>query len=128
MSRKRTATRPTALLHVLCMLALVMAAFAHKPAFAAPGAPAEALIVLPDGSTPVICFGGSDGDGGGRHDTIPCEFCRIAGSAALAAPPAVLAFVTGGSADLLPLPRGRTAPAATWPPAAPPRGPPLRTV
>lgn len=65
--------------------ALVMTAFAHRPAAPTPtgmSALEMAQYVLPDGSLPVLCLPGEDGGISGSF----CEFCLIAGGAAPPAP------------------------------------------
>ena len=60
-------------------LALVLAAFAHRPASPTPSGMSVwelAQYVLPDGSLPSLCLPGEEHRFGGHH----CEFCLIAGA------------------------------------------------
>lgn len=110
-----------------CTLALVLVAFAHRPATTGPvPAPELAAYMLPDGTLPDLCITSSGTDGPVHHHERPCEFCRIAGAIALPEPPALPQSAYG------PL---RSAPAKapaavltvvfSFPPAAPPQGPPF---
>ncbi|TCD14348.1 hypothetical protein [Oricola cellulosilytica] len=75
----------TTAMRILCVAALVLAAFAHRPAVSvAANLPAYAL---PDGSQAVLCL--SHGAPGQQNNVVRCEFCSIAGSAAVPAQPAV---------------------------------------
>lgn len=123
---------PPWLLRFFCALALVMTAYAHKPPALTAAAPADlALYVLPDGSVPTLCISGhgEEQDDDHRHDGVACEFCRIAGSVAMPAPPAdaaalEIAFAEARFAALTSALRA----AAAFEPAAPPQGPPFLSV
>ena len=111
----------------LCAIALVFAAYAHR---AAPSNyPSDidlAQYTLPDGTIPIICLTGPDGEplgSGGQGGG--CEFCRIAASIAL--PDAPADFVScaisprldfGLPADDIPVRQAFSI-------NAPPRGPPI---
>lgn len=82
-TRHRTAR--TIGVRLALVLALVMAAFAHRPAAPTPtgmSALEMAQYVLPDGTLPVLCLPGQGGQVSGSF----CEFCLIAGGAAPPAP------------------------------------------
>lgn len=71
------------------VVALVLAAFAHRPAALTPTGMTALQIaryVLPDGSLPVLCLPGRDNGVAGSF----CEFCLVAGNAAPPAPGACL--------------------------------------
>lgn len=73
------------LVRLALIAALAMAAFAHRPAAATPtgmSALEMAHYVLPDGSMPVRCLPEDDGGISGNL----CEFCLIAGGAAVPGP------------------------------------------
>lgn len=78
-------------LRILCVFALVMLSFAHRPpqAIAAQPTPVElASLTLPDGTVPVICS--SDEDGKAKphaHLSTSCEACRLSASILLPEPP-----------------------------------------
>lgn len=77
-------------LRILCVFALVMLSFAHRPpqAIAAQPTPVElASLTLPDGTVPVICS--SDEDGKAKphaHLSTPCEACRLSAAVLLSEP------------------------------------------
>jgi len=94
------------------VLALVMAAFAHRtaaPTQTGMSALEMAQYVLPDGTLPVLCLPGQDGGVSGNF----CEFCLIAAGAA---PP--------GPGPCLPAKHLR---AETGPPLVTRTGPPIAT-
>ena len=109
-------------------VALVLAAFAHRPLAPTPsGMSALELVryVLPDGSLPVLCLPGQDERAGSRL----CEFCLIAGAAVpphrASAPFACPHLVEIGVSRLVPAgPPVCPACLAT----SPPRGPPAASV
>ena len=107
------------------LVALVAAAYAHR-AHAHPGglSPlAMAQYVLPDGSLPDLCFGGSDGGQPGHH----CEFCLIAGAAAPPPPVAGTGVRSGAVCDAPVIAgRGIPAPCPACLATSPLRGPPDR--
>jgi hypothetical protein len=110
--RNRHRNRRAIAVRLALIAALVMAAFAHRPAAPTPtgvSALEMAQYVLPDGSLPVLCLPGEDGGISGSL----CEFCLIAGGAA---PPGPGAF--------LPAMRLR---AETGPPLVARTGPPIAT-
>ncbi|MEZ5871024.1 MAG: hypothetical protein R3D32_04105 [Nitratireductor sp.] len=80
------------LLNLVLSLALVMTGFAHRAAEMRNVPFDVAAYVLPDGSLPALCD--SKGGNGGKPESHahPCEFCRIAGSADLAMPVAMVAI------------------------------------
>ncbi|GAB4357339.1 MAG: hypothetical protein Kow0026_17600 [Oricola sp.] len=71
------------------LAAIVLAAFAHRPAVSKPSPYELAQYVLPDGTWPDLC---ATEEGGipshGHHDF--CDFCLIAGAAAPAQPAAAV--------------------------------------
>lgn len=76
------------LLRANIIVALVLVSFAHKPVDLSSWQLNDlSAHVLPDGSLPDICFGtgGADTEGEEGHTDV-CEFCKIAGSVALAVP------------------------------------------
>lgn len=109
------------------MLALVMAAFAHRAPAASADAPAPAAVhVLPGGAIAVICFG-AGGDGGGHRLVKACDFCLIAGAAGLPDAPCGIAAAPRAVVDI-PSPKAIGVTLSAFPPAAPPRGPPLASI
>ena len=114
------------LVRALCVLSLVLAAFAHRPAFDYDPDAAVVSFVFPDGSAASNCLG--DPDGGKHSGADPCEFCRIATAAATLAPPCVFATSIVFARLLSPKP-GNDAPVRqAFTISTAPRGPPfLRT-
>lgn len=72
-------------LRVLLLAAIVLAAFAHRPAVSAPTPYELAQYVLPDGTLPDLCATEEDGSPSHAHHDF-CDFCLIAGAAAPAQP------------------------------------------
>lgn len=105
---------PAVWLRVLLVAAVVMSAFAHRAAVAAPQAPSPlelAFYAFPDGSVPDIC----DTDGGGEADHashIVCDFCLIAGGSAPSTP------ATPDLARPIPVALGLTVALVAGPPVA----------
>ena len=89
--RPRQRNRLSVPVRALCVLSLILAAFAHRPAFAYDQDATAISFVFPDGSVASNCLG--DPEGGGNPGVgDPCEFCRIAGAAATPAPPCGVAI------------------------------------
>lgn len=83
-------------LRLLCAIALVCLAFAHRPFTPAdtssfPSASEMAAYRLPDGKLPVLCITVDAGSGKTQeHGKNPdCEACRLSASAALPARPSL---------------------------------------
>ncbi len=79
------------MVRIICALALLFVAFAHKPpAVAGPSIPLNeiAQYTLPDGSLQVLCLPSEDGTvKHDQHDAASgCEACRLAASVLLPAP------------------------------------------
>ncbi|MCI5078227.1 hypothetical protein [Oricola sp.] len=108
-----------------CVLSLILAAFSHRPALARDTDAAAQAFVFPDGSVATNCLtgGGDDGGHGGAPES--CEFCRIAGSVAVPAPPAEFEYCTALARDWLPLPTRRPHARQALRVVAAPRGPPV---
>ncbi len=113
---------------MLCALALVFVAFAHKPIDAAPSNQIDlAAYTLPDGTVPVLCLPGSNDQDihkSAWHGT-GCEACRLSASVLLPVPP-----VTPGPrvqpAQSLAIQREAILIARSlYPPSAPPQAPPF---
>lgn len=74
-------------LSALCVIALVWIGVAHRPIISSTTAPNVELsaYVFPDGTIPVICFGG-EGDGKSTSSR-GCEICTLANTIILPEPP-----------------------------------------
>lgn len=111
---------------IACVLALVLVAFAHRPAVAPASAPLAAELaayVLPDGTVPDLCLPGEEDHGGGLSGH--CEFCRIAASVLLPAPPSGVAAVLLHGGERLAASPQPSLPGAPRLEAASPRAPPI---
>lgn len=76
-------------IRMICVIALVLLALAHRPAVPSTPqlSPQEiAALTLPDGSLPELCLPTEDGKAKGHTASSDCEACRIAASALLPAP------------------------------------------
>jgi hypothetical protein len=122
--RPRQRHRLSAPVRALCLLSLILAAFAHRPAFAYDPDTTAVSYVFPDGSVASNCLGEPDGEG--KHGgAAPCEFCRIATAAAALAPPCVFA-TSIVFARLLPPKPGNDSPVRqAFTISTAPRGPPF---
>jgi hypothetical protein len=127
-ARFRSNNPGAAWLRVLLLAAVVMSAFAHRPAVSAPTPLELAQYVLPDGTFPDLCLN-EDGGAPSHADHAFCDFCLIAGSSHPAQPVAV------ALSQPLPLLLAIATPATTAPPVvavelatASKRGPPAFSV
>jgi len=119
---------PAVWFRVLLMAAIVLAAFAHRPAVSAPTPLELAQYVLPDGTWPDLCDAQEDGAPSHSHHAF-CDFCVIAGASAPAQPAVPV------MSRPLPLLLAVLVPQTTAPPVAPvelatasKRGPPSASV
>ncbi|MCO4317007.1 hypothetical protein M8997_007415 [Phyllobacterium sp. 21LDTY02-6] len=113
---------------ILCALALVLVAFAHKPVAIADPAPIDlAAYALPDGTLPTLCLTdqGSDDDHKSSWHGTGCEACRLSASFILPVPP------KANDPSVVPLPslnvkrEAALIARSAYPPAAPPHAPPF---
>ena len=116
------------MVRMLCAVALVLLAFAHKPAAIASEDPIDlAAYTLPDGTVPVLCLPGS-GDQDNHKDAFhgnDCEACRLSASFILSVPP-VASGAKVEPAKSLAIEREAVRMARSlFPPSAPPQAPPL---
>lgn len=130
------------LIRILCVLALVLLSFAHKPVdLSAPllqmtaksGTDSEPVFIryetMADGSIVSICVSEHSADADSHHKNhnmmVDCEACRISAGFILATPPATGGPVvnkhhsTRDKRTALVLPRS-----SLYPPSAPPHAPP----
>lgn len=117
------------MVRISCAIAFLFVGFAHQaPAFVKDSfVPAEfAEYVLPDGTLPVICTGGSKHavDQHGKAHSHGCEACRIAASTLLPLPNSAdvvsLRINTGVTLPMMPEARNEE----PFPPNKGPRAPP----
>ena len=115
-------------LRVLCVLALVIAAFAHRPAIGSVADTSDLVAyTFPDGTLPVLCGGAADNPGKHAGGT-SCEFCRIAGAVLMPAPPEDYAYCPSLAALEAVIVHDEPTRRRLFPPSAPPRGPPAEFV
>ncbi|MFK5978368.1 MAG: hypothetical protein QM488_05725 [Rhizobiaceae bacterium] len=114
-------------IRTVCAMSLVLLSFAHRPVVTASqnnmSSVELAAYALPDETALSFClFGDLDGETGVER---PCEFCRVAGSILLPRPsedmepdglPVSVVFVVSVNMHRA---------CVGFPPAAPPRGPPI---
>jgi hypothetical protein len=115
-------SRFSALVRVACVLALILVAFAHRPAAFATEPFDAAAYTLPDGTIPDLCVPGNSGEGD-VHAT-GCEFCRLASGVILPEPKSEFWHLLAAGERIAP-----PASASAIPPLAaflhPVRGPPV---
>lgn len=124
--RERKMANWAVAMRALCVLALVLVAFAHRPLDLVPAQAIAAAQAFPDGTQPSLCLP-QDDDGHSRHaqHLAPCDACRIAASVAMPTVPDLFAaaFERNVPAPSMPQPLLLAAGAA-WSPSAPPQAPP----
>jgi hypothetical protein len=116
-------------LRILCVLALVMAAFAHRPVIGSAADTSDlAAYAFPDGTLPVVCVGAADSPGEKHASGTACEFCRIYGAVLMPAPPDDYAYCPSLAANETVIVHDAPIRRRLFPPSAPPRGPPAEFV
>ena len=117
-------TRAVAL-RILCAMLLVFLGFAHKPitasAFQLPDA---ASYSLPDGSIASLCLPGEGGKQD-KHVDSGCEACRLAAGIAMPTPPAEAMEIVRPATAIAFAFAIESVHRLSFPPNAPPRGPPV---
>jgi hypothetical protein len=119
----------SAWVRIICALALLMVAFAHKPLDVTDKIAAYADVdfaeyILPDGTLPDLCLIGED-HGGHHAKSSNCEACRISSSADLPLPFSGVSVNCGFFASKPTFPQGVSFVAAALRPGASPRAPPV---
>jgi hypothetical protein len=113
-------------LRLFCAVLLVALGFAHRPASAMPRD--ISAYALPDGSFPTICIPENGHSKTGKDMSQRCEACRVAGAVALPSPPCentdVAPLIKHAAFAFTPERFHRL----SFPPNAPPRGPPALPV
>ncbi|PSH67646.1 hypothetical protein CU102_17320 [Phyllobacterium brassicacearum] len=113
---------------MLCALALVFVAFAHKPITTAYADPIDlAAYTLPDGTVPVLCLprgGDQDQHKSAWHGT-GCEACRLSASFILPVPPVASGPKVQPAKSLAIQREAILIAHSLYPPSAPPRAPPF---
>jgi len=116
------------MVRVVCAIALVFVAFAHKPIAVASENPIDlAAYTLPDGSVPVLCLPGS-GDQDAHKDALHgknCEACRLSASFNLPVPHASSGAKVEPAKSLAIKREAVRIARSLYPPSAPPQAPPL---
>lgn len=116
-------------LRILCAVALLCVAFAHKPLVLGNPAPAGiptseiALYTLPDGTVPTLCLPNSDDD---SHDHgSGCDACRLTAGIAMPPPPETAGERIAMPMDVIVPTRSEAFYRQIFPPNAAPRAPPV---
>jgi hypothetical protein len=115
-------------LSILCVIALVCIGFAHRPVITSPTSPIIDLseYALPDGTIPVICFGGQ---GDGKTTTSQgCEYCTLASSVILPERPHLFARTAIGIRFIGPAHKNPAISKSIRLAGAPPTGPPALSI
>ena len=110
-------------LRALLAVALVLASFAHRPAFAAGAEGVSARVVFPDGSVAGNCLG-EEGEAKGRVASAGCPYCRIGGAIVPPAPEETFLSCAVPPAGDIPPPARAAPPRQALLANAPLRGPP----
>lgn len=119
-------TRTADWVRILCVLALVMVGFAHKPvaAHAAPSTSEIAAYALPDGSLPTLCLGSDDSDGKNGMASRGCDACRLTSTSLPPMPADVTGEILRRPADMVVHARTEAIFRSLYPPSTGPRAPP----
>lgn len=132
LNRRAVHLRATLAIRILCVLALMLVAFGHKPvALASPEQLLLAQYVLPDGSYPVLCITDHAVDQDSHdsdqhlHNKNICDACRISSAFLCPAPAASTGVAINiATADVI-APSEPILRQQTYPPQAPPQAPPF---
>lgn len=113
------------LIRLICVLALVMVGFAHKPVAADPVSVRFAEYVLPDGKLPTLCLNdiSTQPEKGMLHDH-GCDACRLAAAILMPEAPSIGAQAVEFSAIVRTVERQYRLALALYPPSCGPRAPP----
>lgn len=84
-----SAKRFNALTRLVCVLALILVGFAHKPLSAAPLAVQFSAYMLPDGTLPTLCLNEDPTTPVGLAKMDGCDACRLTGAILLPEPPRI---------------------------------------
>jgi hypothetical protein len=112
---------------LICVIALVMVGFAHKPAAAEPVSLRFAAYILPDGTLPTLCVtdnGSPKSDPGGVLHDHGCDACRLSGAILMPEPPLLGAQAVAFSTVMRAVERVYRLKLALYPPSSGPRAPP----
>jgi hypothetical protein len=121
--------RSVTLLRVICVFALVMIGFAHRPVAADPVKLQFAAYILPDGTLPTLCLN--------EAPTQPekgvlynhgCEACRLSAAILLPEPPSIAAQAAEFATVARTIERQYELELALYPPSSGPRAPPSSVI
>jgi hypothetical protein len=126
---KKARATTSEILRLICVVALMMAGFAHKPPPAMPRQVQFAAYVLPDGKLPTLCLNDSatDPQKGALHD-YGCDACRLAASILMPEPPRVGAQAIAFATIVRTVERQYRLQRALYPPSSGPRAPPFSVI
>ena len=110
-------------LRLICVLALVMVGFAHKPVLANLADARMPAYELPDGSFASICFADHDSEPEASKD-FGCDACRLSSAILVAAPPCINGLALAYPEEMHVFERRQRLARALYPPGSGPRAPP----
>jgi hypothetical protein len=119
-----TAARLSGFLRFICVIALMMVAFAHQPVTVAASGTSLPAYTLPDGSVATLCIPG--------EDTSPkqagrgmCVACCLVNAALLPPPPSIGGLAVFHPNEVKVFVREHRMAEALYPPSSGPRAPPV---
>lgn len=117
------------LIRLICVLALVMVGFAHKPVAADPVSVQFAAYILPDGKLPTLCLNDTSTQPGKDmpHDH-GCDACRLAAAILMPEPPHLGAQAVAFAVVAHVAERQYHLTRALYPPSSGPRAPPSAVI
>lgn len=127
---RRSGLPVASVVRILCVLALVMLGFGHKPVNAPSVTEIYAAYTLPDGTLPTLCVtdDGSQSAPGKTPIWHGCEACRLAAAVLIAQPPEALALHVTYYTVPKAFARQLRMVKRLFPPSAAPRAPPVESV
>lgn len=112
-------------IRLICVIALMMVGFAHKPVAVDPVSLQFAAYVLPDGKLPTLCLNetSTQPEKGMVHD-YGCDACRLAAAILMPEPPGIASQAVAFSTMTHVAERQYHLTRALYPPSSGPRAPP----
>jgi hypothetical protein len=127
----KSANRWHIALRIICVVALVSLSFAHRPVALASttadtGLPTDiSAFLLPDGTLPILCFSSDRNSEKGNAGSGSCEACRLSATTDIPQSPAIGERLVSPVLVTQNTPKAIVLQQASFPPAAPPRAPPI---
>jgi len=110
---------------LICVMALVMVGFAHKPVEAAPLSVQLAAYLLPDGNLPSLCLTDDGSQPKGMVKDHGCDACRLSAAVITPTPPGLAGQTIAFSTVVRIFEREHRLVRALYPPSSGPRAPPV---